>query len=132
LVRRFHDHERLPTEAWTDRALEALLRTDDRGFVLVAEHGGLVGYVVVGFGFSLEFAGQDAFVDELYVEPDERGVGAGTALLAEAERQCLAAGVHALHLEVDHANADARRLYERTGYQAHPRHLMTKWLRAPG
>ena len=88
-------------------------------------------YVLVTFGFSLEFDGRDAFVDELYVAPHARGRGYGTEALAIAERACREHGISALHLEVEIENEKARGLYERTGYKAHSRHLMTKSLSKP-
>jgi ribosomal protein S18 acetylase RimI-like enzyme len=132
LVAAMHAQERLSMDASVEAALGGLLADGGLGFVLVAEAspaaGEAAGYAVVGFGFSLEFGGRDAFVDELFVRDAERGRGIGSALLAHAERQARQRGVQAFHLEVDHANQRARRLYERLGYKAHPRHLMTKWL----
>ena len=131
LVRAMHEHEGLPTQAWTERALRELLADPRQGFVLVAGGQAPVGYAVVGYGFSLEFAGRDAFVDELFVAPGSRAKGLGKILLAEIERLSALDGVKALHLEVDHANEHARRLYAANGYQGHPRHLMTKWIGKP-
>ncbi|HYC58021.1 MAG TPA: GNAT family N-acetyltransferase [Thermoanaerobaculia bacterium] len=85
-----------------------------------------VGYLLVTFGFSVEFGGRDAFVDELYIADAARGQGLGSAALQVAEEACREAGIRALHLEVEHANSRARALYERSGYVAHDRHLMTK------
>jgi ribosomal protein S18 acetylase RimI-like enzyme len=85
-----------------------------------------VGYLVVTFGFSLEFGGRDAFVDELYVGEAARGQGLGAGALLVAEDACREAGIRALHLEVEHVNTRARALYERVGYETHDRHLMTK------
>ena len=138
LVDQLHRHEGLVTGPRTEAALRGLLTEADLGFVLVAESrteggssespGDLAGYAVVGFGYSLEFEGRDAFVDELYVEPRYRGQGVGRQLLGAVEAMCRDVGVRAVHLEVGHDNARALRLYERLGYQAHPRHLMTKWV----
>lgn len=132
LVAQLHEHEGIPTDARTEQALQGLLADPRLGFVVLAEPQGpvpgLVGYAVVGFGYSLEFAGRDAFVDELFVLPDSRGLGIGALLLGAIERECLAEKVAALHLEVEHANQDAKRLYERNAYEAHKRHLMTKWV----
>src|SRR5262245_51138390 len=47
-----------------------------------------VGYLVVLFGYSLEYRGRDAFVDELWVDPDHRGKGFGLAALEHAEKAC--------------------------------------------
>lgn len=130
LVRALHAHEHLPEPGAAVRgALKALLAGDDRGFVLVAEdHGQMVGYVVLGFGFSLEFHGRDALMDELYVREAHRGHGAGTLSLAFVEELCRTEGIRALHLEVDRSNGRAERLYHRAGYRDHDRYLLTKWL----
>jgi ribosomal protein S18 acetylase RimI-like enzyme len=53
-------------------------------------------------------------VSNLFVDPRHQGQGIGTALMVEAERQ--AAGD--LTLSVFTVNTDARRLYERLGFQA--------------
>jgi ribosomal protein S18 acetylase RimI-like enzyme len=104
--------------------LEQLVGDDRYGRLLVRDDG----YVLVTFGFSLEFDGRDAFIDELYIAPHARGLGHGTAALAAAEAVCREHGISAMHLEVEFENEKARRLYERTGFHAHTRHLMTKWL----
>ena len=112
-------------------ALRALLGAPALGRAWVAEDGGeAVGYVVLALGFSLEFHGRDAFVDELYVRPSHRRQGLGRAALAAAEAASLALGVRALHLEVDAGNEAAAALYRRWGFAPHARRLMTKWLAA--
>lgn len=132
LVEALHKHEELPPTPETDHALRRLLGNPRLGRVLLCEEDGrLLGYVVLGFGFSLEFHGTDAFVDELFVREEERDKGVGALLLAEAETECRTVGIHALHLEVAHGNRAAA-LYERQGYKRHERHLMTKWLHEAG
>jgi ribosomal protein S18 acetylase RimI-like enzyme len=88
----------------------------------------LVGYIILTIGFSFEFRGHDAFVDELYVVPASRRRGFGRQAMAFVEQKAREMGVNALHLEVDHANDPALELYRRTGYKDHDRFLMTKWL----
>lgn len=97
---------------------------------LATSAGEAVGYGIVTFGFSLEYGGVDALVDELYVRPDWRGRGIGTALLAAIEAGCRDSRISALHLEVDHDNLDGQRLYRRRGFVDHDRYLMTKRLDA--
>jgi GNAT superfamily N-acetyltransferase len=130
LMRRFYAEEGYPfDEPSTREALGRLLADERFGAAWVMRVAGdAVGYLVVTFGFSLEFKGRDAFVDELFVLDAHRGRGLGTAALATAEAHCRANGVAALHLEVEHANARAKALYTTAGYAAHTRHLMTKWL----
>lgn len=132
LQRDFYQHEHYPFDA--DAALGSMrqLATDaSLGCLLVIEDGGAIaGYLAIVFGFSLEFRGRDAFVDELYVAPGARGRGLGSAALRAAEEACVAAGVMTLHLEVERTNLRAKALYVRHGYSEHERHLMTKRLRA--
>ena len=78
--------------------------------------------------FVLEFGGRCAFVDELYVVPERRGDGFGTAALEKAARIGAALGLSALRLEVDRANPDAERLYHRAGFERHERSILTRRL----
>ncbi|AUX44282.1 uncharacterized protein SOCE26_057460 [Sorangium cellulosum] len=110
-------------------ALSALVADRSLGEVWVVVAGEVVaGYCAVGFGFSLEFHGRDAFVDELYVRPDARGRGFAARLLDRAEQGCLEAGVRALHLEVEVDKAETYAWYRRRGFVDHERRMMTKWL----
>lgn len=53
----------------------------------------------------------------LYVVPEARDQGIGSRLLAAAEERLREAGVDTVTLEVMAANEDARRFYERHGYE---------------
>ncbi len=130
LMREFYAGERLPfDEAILRRALAELWREPLHGAVWLARISGqAVGYGVLCCGFSLEYRGRDAFVDELFVRPDQRNAGIGGQILDAMEATCRESGIEALHLEVDHDNPDGRRLYVRRGFVDHERHLMTKWL----
>ncbi len=80
------------------------------------------------FGWSVEFGGMDAFVDELFVRPAVRGRGIATEVLSTLPVALGQAGVRAIHLEVDQNNAAAQKLYTRSG-SARPRYmLMTRKL----
>ncbi|HKI72983.1 MAG TPA: GNAT family N-acetyltransferase [Verrucomicrobiae bacterium] len=87
-----------------------------------------VGYVVLTLGFSFEFHGHDAFIDELYIEAAFGRRGYGRQAVAFVERKAREMGVNAIHLEVGRGNDPACELYRRAGYQDHDRFLMTKWL----
>ncbi|HEX3131341.1 MAG TPA: GNAT family N-acetyltransferase [Thermoanaerobaculia bacterium] len=129
LMRAFYAGEGYPfDERRTERVLRAMLANPLFGAVWVFRlEKRAVGYLVVTHGYSLEFGGRDAFVDELYVIPEMRGRGLGTQALRIAEEHCRRAGISALHLEVERENPGARALYERSGYKAHDRYLMTRW-----
>ena len=86
------------------------------------------GYIVLALGYSFEFHGRDAFVDELYVQPQYRRRGIARQAMQFLEQQAREMGVKALHLEVDHGNIPALELYRGVGYGDHHRYLMTKRL----
>ena len=130
LMRELYAHERIVFDEPKARgALAQLLADDSCGVAHLLLFGGEVaGYLVLTFGFSLEFGGRDAFVDELYVRDEFRGRGMGKAALRLAADVCRARGVRALHLEVERANEGAQGLYRRAGFVDHDRYLLTRWL----
>jgi ribosomal protein S18 acetylase RimI-like enzyme len=95
---------------------------------ILSEGTTTAGYIVLTLGYSFEYHGRDAFVDELYVEPQYRRRGIGRKAIEFVEEEARKMGVTALHLEVDHGNDQALELYQRAGYRDHDRYLMTKWL----
>jgi ribosomal protein S18 acetylase RimI-like enzyme len=108
-------------------AVEELLATPAAGEIWIFEGAGMpIGYLVVTYGFSLEFHGRDAFVDELFIAASHRRKGLGRRALAIAEEACRQRGVRSLHLEVEIANDAAHELYRRGGFRDHGRRLMTK------
>lgn len=62
------------------------------------------------------YAGPVALLDELYVVPELRGRGLGTALLQAAEGTARERGAELLEINVDGEDTGARRFYERHGY----------------
>lgn len=123
--RAFYEEEGYPYRPEVfEAALREVLTNAALGRVLLMNDD--AGYFIVAFGFSVEFGGRDAFLDELYVVPEARGNGLGTAAIDEAERVCRENGIHALHLEVEFTNDSAKRLYARRGFGEHSRQLMTK------
>jgi ribosomal protein S18 acetylase RimI-like enzyme len=112
-----------------ETALRELLAAPDRGLVWVIEQGGeAAGYLVLTWGYSLEFHGRDAFIDELYVAPRYRGAGVGRQAVEWAEDACKAHGAGAVHLEVEIDNERAQALYRRSGFAERGLRLMTKRL----
>lgn len=130
MVREFWVIEKLHfVEPEVRRALAGLLASPQYGLVILAESAGApIGYLALTLGYSLEFLGRDAFVDEIYLRDAYRGKGIGDRAIDLAVEKCRELGVRALHLEVDHVNPRARALYERVGFTAHDRALMTRLL----
>ncbi|HVG11171.1 MAG TPA: GNAT family N-acetyltransferase [Thermoanaerobaculia bacterium] len=128
LMREFYLAEGYPFDETVARsALEELIGNPELGEIWVATEGDeVVAYIAVTFGFSFEYGGRDAFIDELVVAPAHQGQGLGTKGLAVAEAICRTAGVRALLLEVERGKDNARRLYEKSGFVEHSRYLLMK------
>lgn len=130
MMRRYYAEDGyLLIEAAARTAVHDLTHDERLGRVWVAEVGGrVVGYLAVTLGFSFEYRGRDAFVDELFIEEEARGRGLGREALELAEAYCRTHGVRALHLEVERHRERAVELYSRSGFENHERIVMTKRL----
>ena len=75
LMRDFYTFERLTfDEQRSGLLLQQLIADDTLGQIILFEQSDrLCGYMVLTFGFSMEFHGQDALIDELYVVASGRG-----------------------------------------------------------
>jgi GNAT superfamily N-acetyltransferase len=127
LMRHFYTYEQLTFDvARTERLLRELIADERLGRVIVFEsESGLIGYMILTFGYSLEFGGRDALIDELFVLPDSRGKGTGRGAIAHAVEICRGVGITNIHLEADYFNARVHEFYKRFGFRDHERHLMT-------
>jgi ribosomal protein S18 acetylase RimI-like enzyme len=130
LMREFYRDGRMAFHEGAARAaLRGVLDDPSRGRGVIIEiDGAVAGYFVVCFGWSLEFHGRDAFVDELYLRGRFRGRGIGTRALEAAAEVCRTSGVRALHLEVERSNTRAQAVYRRTGFVDRQHYLMTRRL----
>jgi ribosomal protein S18 acetylase RimI-like enzyme len=108
-------------------ALLGILREPAFGRVwLISIDEEVAGYVVLTFGYSLEFLGRDAFIDELFLHERFRGRGIGTAIMEQVENEAHTFDIRSLHLEVVRANQNALRLYRKLGFHDREHYLMTK------
>lgn len=131
LVAGFHTQSGIELDEDRRRgALAPLLEGSPHGAIwMIGPRVAPVGYIAVSFGWSIEFGGLDAFLDEIYVREKVRGRGMGSEALAALLRALSEQGIAAMHLEVDTANDAAQRLYRRVGFASHDRyHLMTRML----
>lgn len=120
LVRAYHAFDGIDmSDAQRAEAVAPLLPADSPlGRIWLIETGGrTVGYVALCLGYSIEFRGRDAFVDELYLVEQARGQGLGSRVLERVRAEARGMGIAALHLEVARDNARARALYEKWGFR---------------
>ncbi|MGA9379416.1 MAG: GNAT family N-acetyltransferase [Phormidium sp.] len=86
------------------------------------------GYLVLTFGYSLEFHGRDALIDEFYIRETYRSQGIGKQTLEFVKTTCQTLGIKAVHLVVDHQNHRAKTIYQKAGFTEHERYIMTNWI----
>lgn len=126
LVAAFHAEEGI-TQSDEERAkaLTPLLEGIPHGCIyLIGPSRAPLGYVIITFGWSVEFGGMDGFVDEIYIRPTVRGRGIASEVLIELPKALAAAGMTALHLEVDRTNETAQKLYLRSGFKPRERYML--------
>ncbi|SPF80201.1 GNAT family N-acetyltransferase [Pseudoprimorskyibacter insulae] len=104
-------------EAHHEQAIAPLLEGVPHGAIwLIGPRMAPVGYVVVSFGWSVEYGGLDAILDEIYVRPKVRGRGMGSEALAGIAKGLREGGVRALHLEVAGDDAKTQEFYARAHF----------------
>jgi diamine N-acetyltransferase len=120
-----HQHSIDLSDATLRQAVQGLFDNPERGRILVVARGQrVVGVAVLSFLWTLEHGGQAAWLDELYIEPDQRRLGIGRELVQVSMQAAAEAGCKTLDLEVEDGHEDATRLYQRLGFH---RHRRTRW-----
>lgn len=96
--------------------LRSLLATDTTFAVLAGDP--TIAVALVTLRPNVWYAGPVALLDELYVVPRSRGLGVGSAVLAEVVETSRRHGVELVEINVDESDVDARRFYERHAFSA--------------
>lgn len=87
--------------------------------------GSIAGYSMLAHSFSTEFGKPCVWVEDIYIKPEYRGKGIGTAFFKFIEQKYQG---HLLRLEAERENAPAVRLYEKCGFDELPYLEMIKQL----
>lgn len=130
LLRDFYEYDHHHFDEGVVRtALAEFLNDDSLGQAWLILTGDIiVGYTVLTFGYSLDYGGRDAFVDEIFIRENQRGRGIGRQTFAFMETWGRNHGLKAIHLEVERANHQARAIYQALGFEEQDQYLMTCWL----
>ena len=84
----------------------------------------IVGYFILTFIFSFEYKGRIAFIDELYINENQRGKGIGKHIINFIKEQIPKLSLKLLYLEVEHHNENAQKLYIANGFEVHNRKIL--------
>ncbi len=130
LVAAYHQFESLQTSsAHREFAVKKLLTDPKLGTIwLIYNNDHLAGYMIVCYSYSIEFGGLDAFIDEFYLLPEQRGQGIGNQALKQIKVHSQKAGVKALHLEVAKDNHRAREFYSGIGFEMRDKYSLMSLL----
>lgn len=131
LVAAFHEETGIAqTDTIRRAALLPMLEGSPHGVTyLIGPGRAPIGYIVISFGWSVQFGGLDGYVDEFYIRPGVRGRGIGSEVMISLPKALAGAGLKALHLEVRRDNEKARALYRKLRFEARDAYgLMTQAL----
>lgn len=130
LIREYYaydGHEFIETKV--QAALKEIFNNSTLGKVwLISWNDEVIGYLILTFGFSVEFGGRDAFVDEFYIREAYRGKGLGRKAIEFVEETARKLGVKAVHLEVNRSNTNSQEVYRKLGFKDRDYYLMTRLL----
>lgn len=120
-IRALADYERLLHEVETTEAdvRRDLFGENPRAFCEIAEHDGApVGFVLWFYNYSTFRGRAGIYVEDLFVRPEARGLGAGKALLRRLAQRCVDAELGRLEWAVLNWNAPSIAFYDSLGASA--------------
>ena len=107
-----------PDRERQSRGLSAIIGNPEIGRIFCAvDRGRIVGMVSILFTVSTAEGGRAAWLEDMIVDPDWRGQGAGSRLLKHALQEAKAAGCLRVSLLTDRTNEAAMRFYRRAGFE---------------
>lgn len=128
LVAQLREHAIDTPESAVRAAVDGAIDVPSRGRLVIVRDGDeAIGVAYLSFVWALEHGGHSAWLEELYVVPERREGGVGTALLHAAFGIARLEGCAAIDLEVEAAQDRVTGLYRREGFEAHSR---TRWVKS--
>lgn len=124
-IRDLADYEKLLHEvaATQDDIVRDLFGPAPRAFCDIAEADGApVGFALWFYNYSTFRGRHGIYLEDLFVKPDARGLGAGKALLRRLAQRCAAEGLPRLEWSVLNWNAPSIAFYDSLGAGA-----QTEW-----
>lgn len=110
MLKNFYVEDRIPfDEERVQSGLSQLVDRDESGSLLLItnDDNHVIGYVILGWCFSVEYGGRYLLLDEFYLIPAVRGRGLGRTILKAVIDYSRKNNACALRLEVNHHNTGA-------------------------
>jgi GNAT superfamily N-acetyltransferase len=106
-----------PDEDAQTRGLTAIIADPEVGQILVArQDGAVIGMVNLLYTISTALGDRVGLLEDMVVDPDVRGSGAGSLLLEQAIQLARTNGCKRITLLTDRSNESAQRFYQRQGF----------------
>ena len=106
-------------------AMEMVVVNASIGRVWLIQHNQeTAGYAVKTISYRLEYIGDYAFLDELYIRPEYRRQGIGSATIAFIKQTYQALNIGPLQLEVKNDNPGALALYQKLNFKSQGRQVL--------
>jgi GNAT superfamily N-acetyltransferase len=106
--------EPTPDVAVLAARLRGLLSRDATFAIIAGEPA--VGLALVTLRSNVWYEGRVALLDEMYVVPQLRGRGIGSAIIQQLMATARGSGIDLIEINVDEGDTDAQRFYERHGF----------------
>jgi GNAT superfamily N-acetyltransferase len=128
LINGLYDLNYIPFEEDRIRSgLKKFLDDESKGHVwTVYDKDNLIGYFIVILVFSLEYNGEIAIIDEMYIKESHRNRGYGKAILGVIEDFGRERDIRMIALEIEKHNVNAQVFFQIKGFQKLDRMIMIK------
>ncbi|MGE5857967.1 MAG: N-acetyltransferase family protein [Solirubrobacterales bacterium] len=117
LMRAYCDfYESSPPDDGLTEMARTLINDPSQGAMFIARAGGrAVGYATVDWKWSMLKAARIGYLEDLFVDPDNRGRGIADALIQACADRCRELGMPAMEWLTAPDNKRAQNVYDRTG-----------------
>jgi GNAT superfamily N-acetyltransferase len=112
-------YETVPNDDGIRRMFETLITDPGQGAVFIARHEGrAVGFATLDWKWSSLKGARIGYLEDLFVDPDSRGLGIADALIEVCAERCRELGMPAMAWQTAPDNHRAQKVYDRTGAEA--------------